>query len=147
MHKELEEQPELSPSLLTALRAAVTECENEDKEERGGVIIQKDGNYEFIALRNMKAGTPEARGLWMVHPDDFGKYVVKKLCAGWKAYGSFHTHPSFTASPSTTDLNILFKGYSTNYIYSNRDKTLNKFTYYNSPKYKTTCWVYDEIKL
>jgi hypothetical protein len=106
-----------------ALLNAIDLCDNE-LEEEGGVILTSSratpGHelFKFVKVQNRRAGTPEARGLYVADPVSFGAEVFPLLSGGWNLYASFHTHPTFSSTPSDLDRRALFVGFKYNYIYS-----------------------------
>lgn len=112
-------------SLARAVAAAVESCTDPVEEEGGCILASGLGEFKFMKVLNYKTGTPVARGLYVADPDAFGGEVFPELSRGWNLYASFHTHPTFTATPSTLDRKELFRGFKYNYIYSIQEKTLS----------------------
>jgi proteasome lid subunit RPN8/RPN11 len=104
-------------SLVLALVQASEECSH-TQEEEGGLILSKDEERLFIKIKNKHKGTVQAVGLYETDLTELKDKVFSKLSEGWKMYASFHTHPSFSPSPSSLDLNSLFVGFVYNFIYS-----------------------------
>jgi len=92
-------------------------------EERGGVILEKYGDYEFKLIKNIHTDTPVAYGLYEADRNEFGEFIIPLMTSGWKLFASFHTHPTFSATPSALDLAKLFQGFKHNVIYSVQDET------------------------
>jgi proteasome lid subunit RPN8/RPN11 len=113
MSKESYYEKPITVELLKARDA----CDNV-LEEEGGVIIKKDDSYEFIKLTNVYAGTATAIGLYEADSKEFSKKVITRMNDGWRLCASFHTHPSFSANPSSLDRSTLFQGFKVNFIYS-----------------------------
>jgi len=98
----------------------VKQCQNQDNEEEGGVILfhpEKD-EYKFVKLTNSNAGNPIARVLWTADRQEHYDLVIKQFSEGWRQHASFHTHPVFAPFPSQIDTYQLFPGFPLNYIYS-----------------------------
>ena len=87
-------------------------------EEEGGIILSKDGDYVFAKVKNIYAGTDTAVGLYETDQRELKEHVFSRLSEGWKMFSSFHTHPSFSATPSSLDLAKLFDGFKINIIYA-----------------------------
>jgi len=87
-------------------------------EEEGGIILEKDGEYVFVHVKNKHADTPRAPTLYETDLTELKEHVLGKVAEGWKFYASFHTHPSFSPNPSNLDLSELFTGFKYNIIYS-----------------------------
>jgi proteasome lid subunit RPN8/RPN11 len=116
----------ISGALAGAIVDGVNECRHKF-EERGGVIMEKFGDYTFVFLSNVHEDSPIAYGLYEASRDEFGSRVIPLMQQGWKLFASFHTHPKFTAHPSSLDLSKLFQGFKYNVIYSDLD-TLCSFS-------------------
>lgn len=120
----------INTELARAVVSAALECGNSE-EEQGGVVVTSftpqtgEKEFRFIKVLNDKAGTPIATGLYVANPDDFGSKVFPLLTRGWYLYASFHTHPTFSANPSSLDREKLFKGFKYNFIYSTLEKTVS----------------------
>lgn len=109
-------------TLSHALLEAVKEC-NHTLEEEGGIILNKENDYLFVKIKSIFSGTPTAIGLYETDKSELGKKVLMRMSSeGWQMYASFHTHPSFSAEPSNTDMTYLFRGFKHNYIYAPRSK-------------------------
>ena len=115
----------INVNLARAVLTGVENCIDLVEEEGGVILASSTGEFKFIKVLNYKAGTPVARGLYVADPDAFGGKVFPELSGGWNLYASFHTHPTFTATPSTLDRKELFRGFKYNYIYSVQEKTLS----------------------
>ena len=102
---------------MAAMLAGAKECTSTIEEE-GGIILEKDGKYLFVRVRNKHEGTPRAPGLYETDLAELKDRVLNRVAEGWKFYSSFHTHPSFSPSPSSLDLSELFTGFKYNVIYS-----------------------------
>ena len=96
---------------------AAEECFNPIEEE-GGIIIEKEKVYEFVKIKNVYEGTSSAPSLYETDREKLSELIFSKICKGWKMYASFHTHPSFSATPSDLDLTKLFQSFKYNIIYS-----------------------------
>jgi len=107
----------ISYNLAQELYRAAALC-SKSSEEEGGLLLHRDEDFEFVKLRNIYTGSTTALGLYEAHEGDFGELIVPRVQEGWKLHGSFHTHPSFSPSPSSLDLNKLFMGFKYNYIYA-----------------------------
>jgi proteasome lid subunit RPN8/RPN11 len=107
--------------LAGAIVDAIGECDHQF-EEKGGVILEKYGDYRFIKLTNSHEGTAVAYGLYEADRNQFGEKVIPLMSDGWKLFSSFHTHPQFPAVPSSLDLAKLFQGFKHNVIFSCTDK-------------------------
>jgi len=105
-----------------AMKAA-EECSSVENYEQGGIIFEKNGEFKFHRIENIHNGTTRGISLYEVYIPYFGKLVSAQVLDGWKLFASFHTHPSFSAQPSRTDLDYLFKGYKYNVIYSDPTET------------------------
>jgi len=109
---------------------AVELC-GESWEEEGGIILtasdsrQGKQEFKFVKVLNSNRGTPVAVGLYVTDEQDFGKAVFPLLTGGWNMYASFHTHPTFSATPSSLDRENLFRGFKYNFIYSTLEKTIS----------------------
>ena len=114
----------INKSLASALIDASNQCKFSHEEE-GGVILKKtdsnddDAQFKFIKVNNQMRGAPEAGGLYVACREGFGTEVCPSLAQGWVMYGSFHTHPTFSATPSWLDKDKLFRGFKYNFIFSN----------------------------
>ena len=108
---------ESSDKFIRTMLDAANKCTHPSEEE-GGVIIDKNGEFEFIKLKNNHAGTSTAVGLYHADDKELNELVFPKIKDGWRFYSSFHTHPSFQATPSSLDLSTLFDGFKYNVIYS-----------------------------
>jgi hypothetical protein len=120
----------INKELARVLATATVEC-GDSKEEEGGIILANNKldagtkHYKFIKVINDKRGTISARGLYVANPEDFGKNVFPLISEGWNMYASFHTHPSFPATPSRLDEDKLFRGFKYNFIFSNTERTIS----------------------
>lgn len=117
----------INKSLARAIATATVEC-GDSKEEEGGIILtlnQPLREYKFIKVINDRRGTLSARGLYVANPEDFGKHVFPSISEGWNMYASFHTHPTFPATPSSLDEDKLFRGFKYNFIFSNTERTVS----------------------
>lgn len=112
----------LTSRLAGAIIDAVNACRHKF-EERGGVILEKFGDYTFVHLTNIHENSPVAHGLYEANRNEFGVKVIPMMQEGWKLFSSFHTHPRFTPDPSSLDLAKLFQGFKYNVIYSELDAT------------------------
>lgn len=97
-------------------RAAVL-C-GQSNEEEGGIILKKDADFLFHKIKNIYTGSNTAIGLYEADEFEFKNLIVPEIAKGWKMYGSFHTHPSFSATPSSLDMSKLFLGFKHNFIYA-----------------------------
>jgi len=114
------------------LLTAVDECTAETTfEERGGVMIHHPelDQYKFVSLNNTNSGTRKACVLFTADPGEYFEKVLSKRREGWRTVASFHTHPSFRARPSIIDLENLFLGFPTNFIYSIAYQELMRFDF------------------
>lgn len=87
-------------------------------DEEGGLILNRDNDYCYIHINNIHAATPRAVGLYEADTGMFATSVLPKLQDGWKMFSSFHTHPRFSADPSSLDFAKLFQGFKHNIIYA-----------------------------
>lgn len=94
-------------------------------EEEGGIILEKDGEYQFVKVKNKNSGESIAEGLYETDIEDLQKNVFPMVKTGWKFYASFHTHPSFSATPSRLDLEKLFNGFKYNVIFASQQKVFS----------------------
>lgn len=136
------------PTLEDALTDAVETCwlNINDLEERGGVIIYRGEEYQFIPLTNSNTGTPIAPGLFTADRFEYAEKIIPLFKEGWRHYASFHTHPQFPPWPSNIDMNELFPGFPINYIYSGLTDKLFKYTWINPKNINEGC-VPEEIEL
>jgi proteasome lid subunit RPN8/RPN11 len=111
-------------AFLKAMLKASEECPS-TKEEEGGIIMEKDGQYEFVRVKNVYEGTDRASGLYETDHEELSQLVFSRVCKGWKMHASFHTHPSFSPTPSSLDLDKLFQGFKYNVIYSPTHRTFS----------------------
>lgn len=118
----------MNKKLWTQLLIASTEC-NDPLEEQGGLILNKDDEYTFVLIRNVHEGSQTAIGLYETDKQELKEKVFSRIPEGWKMYGSFHTHPCFSATPSVTDMTYLFQGFENNYVYSPKQKTFSATTW------------------
>lgn len=102
---------------LKAILDASEKCNNH-KEEEGGIIMEKDSEYEFVRVKNLYEGTSRAAGLYETDQEELSALIFSRVCKGWKMHASFHTHPSFSPNPSNLDLDKLFQGFRYNIIWS-----------------------------
>ena len=112
----------------TAWLQAALECGDVTHEEQGGIILEREGVFEFAKIRNMHQNTPTAAGLYETDHEEL-KYKIfpKVFNEGWKMHASFHTHPApMSSTPSHTDLSKLFQGFKYNIILAVYD---NMFSY------------------
>jgi proteasome lid subunit RPN8/RPN11 len=107
----------LTSPLAGAIIDAINSCRHKF-EERGGVILEKFGDYTFVYLTNIHENSPVAYGLYEADRKEFGVKIVPMMQEGWKLFSSFHTHPRFASDPSSLDLEKLFQGFKYNVIYS-----------------------------
>lgn len=110
---------------LQIVDQAAEQCVTNNSEEEGGIILYKAEDFKFIKIENKHKGTSISHTLYEVNPEEFGTVVAQYVCDGWQLFSSFHTHPAFPPTPSSTDLNYLFPGYKYNVIYSQLNKTYN----------------------
>jgi proteasome lid subunit RPN8/RPN11 len=116
-------------SIEQALDDAIVLCGGRtDKEEDGGIILHKDGEFVFFPIRNSNTGTDVAPYLYSADRDEYAKKILPMLKKGWGQY-SFHTHPQFMPYPSNVDMTQLFPGFPDNYIYSDLTKQVYKYTW------------------
>lgn len=94
-------------------------------EEEGGIIMEKEGEYEFVKIKNIYEGTDRAAGLYETDQEELSQLVFSRVCKGWKMHASFHTHPSFSPTPSNLDLDKLFHGFKYNVIYAPIHRTFS----------------------
>ena len=103
--------------LLATLLVAAELCQSRQEEE-GGIILLKDDQYVFEKIKNKNSGRNEASVLYEVTSEGMQEQIFPRLKDGWKMHASFHTHPSFSTTPSSIDLGKLFLGFRYNFIYS-----------------------------
>lgn len=108
---------DISTKLSEAMLTASERC-NHPIDEEGGLILNLADDYCFIFINNIHAATPQAVGLYEADADVFAANVLPKLQRGWKMFSSFHTHPRFSADPSSLDFAKLFQGFRHNIIYA-----------------------------
>ena len=123
-------------SFLKAVLKASEECTN-NTEEEGGIIMEKDGVYEFVRVKNHHEGTDRAVGLYETDLEEFSQLVFSKVCKSWKMHASFHTHPGFSPTPSSLDLDKLFQGFKYNVIYSPAHRTFSYSQWIEDNSYVT----------
>jgi proteasome lid subunit RPN8/RPN11 len=104
-------------SFVKAVLSASRECAS-TLEEEGGIIMEKEGVYEFVRIKNVHEGTDRASGLYETDQEELSQLVFSRVCKGWKMHASFHTHPSFSPTPSCLDIDKLFEGFRYNVIWS-----------------------------
>jgi proteasome lid subunit RPN8/RPN11 len=92
------------------------------EEEQGGIILEKNGEYVFTYVKNKHRGSDMAPQLYETDLEDFKENVAPKVADGWKFFASFHTHPSFSPTPSRLDLEKLFTGFKYNVIFATHQK-------------------------
>ena len=107
-------------------------CETSKKnmvEETGGIILHraKDDDYQWVPLHNLHSGTSTARVLFAPTPEEYAEKVAMRFEDGYRTFASFHTHPTFSSSPSSIDTGTLFPNFEANFIYSLRDDELVKY--------------------
>jgi len=107
----------MNARLAKTLLQAVENCPH-PVEEEGGIILAKDDEYCFVKVKNIHKGTDTAAGLYETDQTELKENVLTKVADGWKFYASFHTHPKYTPTPSSLDLEKLFQGFKYNAIYS-----------------------------
>ena len=111
----------LFKEMLTAAKI----CQHRGEEE-GGIILAKDGEYHFVKVKNIHEGTATAAALYETDQTELKEKVLTKVGEGWKLFASFHTHPSFSPTPSSLDLRKLFNGFKYNIIFA---PDMNTFSY------------------
>lgn len=111
------EIPGLSVSLMQAMVLASESCTNKIDEE-GGLILKRNEDCCFVKVENKYAGTDIAGGLYETEMQSLSKNVFPLLKEGWQMFASFHTHPMFSASPSSIDMTKLFLGFKYNVIFA-----------------------------
>ena len=111
-------------SFVKAILKASEDCTS-TQEEEGGLILEKEGVYEFVRVKNLYEGTDRASGLYETDQEELSQLVFSKICKGWKMHASFHTHPSFSPTPSSLDLDKLFQGFRYNIIWSPVHRTFS----------------------
>ena len=114
-------------------------------EEEGGLLLEKDGEYLFVAIKNIHAGSQTAISLYETDKLELRDKVFSKLGEGWLMSASFHTHPCFSATPSTTDMTYLFQGFKDNYVYAPKPKVFS-VTSWEGDITKTTFVPLEKIK-
>jgi hypothetical protein len=107
----------MNSRLARAILKAAESCPHKIEEE-GGIILEKDGEYCFVKVKNIYEGTDIAAGLYETDQTELKEKVLNKVGDGWKFYASFHTHPRYTSTPSRLDLEKLFQGFKYNVIFS-----------------------------
>ena len=115
----------LDVGLLREVLRASEECVHRYEEE-GGVILENAGKYAFVKVKNKHENTQEAIALYETDLSELQEKVFLKLSEGWKMFASFHTHPSFSPTPSQLDLAKLFQGFKYNVIYA---KNVDRFSF------------------
>jgi hypothetical protein len=110
--------------LWSALLSAVQVCTHASEEE-GGLILKKEAQYLFVKIRNIYEGTATAIGLYETDKLELKERIFSRMGDGWQMHASFHTHPCFSATPSSTDMTYLFQGFKYNYIYAPRPKAFS----------------------
>ena len=110
----------LKQTLLQAIHACYVDVPVLTQlEEHGGWILKKDDEYKFFFLRNSNTGTVRAQMLFSADSKDVANGPLKAMMReGWTNYGTFHTHPQFSITPSSIDWNLLFQNSKHNFIYS-----------------------------
>ena len=107
----------IDPGLAGEMMRAATLC-GKSSEEEGGIIIARENECEFVKVKNVHTGTMTAGGLYEASRDELSLKVISRVKDGWKFFASFHTHPTFSPSPSQLDFNKLFQSFKHNIIYS-----------------------------
>jgi len=105
--------------LISAILDAAAECTH-PVEEEGGIVLSKNDDYVFAKVKNIHSGESIAAGLYETDQQELKEKVLDKIAEGWTMYASFHTHPSFSPTPSTLDLTKLFQGFKYNIIFAPR---------------------------
>lgn len=108
---------DISAKLSEAMLTASERC-NHPVDEEGGLILNRDDDYCFVFINNIHAATSRAVGLYEADTGMFATSVLPKLQSGWRMFSSFHTHPRFSADPSSLDFAKLFQGFRHNIIYA-----------------------------
>jgi proteasome lid subunit RPN8/RPN11 len=111
--------------LFREMLEAAKACDNR-REEEGGIILTKDGEYHFVKVKNIHNGTETAAALYETDQTELKDKVLNKVGEGWRLFASFHTHPSFSPTPSSLDLSKLFNGFKYNIIFA---PDMNTFSY------------------
>ena len=111
------EIPGLSVSLMQSMLIASESCTNKIDEE-GGLILKREEDYRFVRVENRYAGTDTACGLYETEMRSLSSGVFSRLSEGWQMFASFHTHPMYSAHPSSIDMSKLFLGFKYNIIYA-----------------------------
>lgn len=126
MTETLEQEILEKETLHDAIAEAISQCTH-SMEEEGGIILTKDGNFQFIKLTNRDTGKPGAGSLYTVNRKEYGEIIIPLFADGWMNYASFHTHPRWPAYPSMTDYTYLFTGFPVNYIWSGPNQHVKRF--------------------
>lgn len=116
----------IDKNLFRTILEAKNLCDH-PKEEEGGVIMEKDGDYQFVKITNKNKGTTLAYGLYEADEQEVASIIFPLVKQGWKMYSSYHTHPSFSAEPSNLDMEKLFKGFKYNVIYARPEEMFSLF--------------------
>ena len=117
---------------------------NDPIYEAGGIIFSKDiehtydQEYTFLYLDNKFHGTNTGRALYEPEDKDYAEKSLPLVQLGWRAWGSFHTHPQFYPQYSMIDYDNLFQGYKYNYIKSVKYDSLVKWEWINEKELKGT---------
>jgi proteasome lid subunit RPN8/RPN11 len=131
-------------AFMQAMLEAAEMC-SDDSDESGGIILEKDRkDYRFVKLKSKYQGKPEGPALYEVCDEDLKNLVFPEISKGWRFFASFHTHPSFSATPSSIDLTTLFRGFKHNVIYSIATDT---FSYSTWEDKKSVCTYIPRKKL
>jgi len=117
---------ELPHYILRGLLQATQECTLQTEEE-GGILCHKPDTQEcrFERLLNSHSGTPQAHTLFEPDYQVIGETFQRIVKEHWRVYGSFHTHPSFSPTPSGIDHALLFRSFSLNVIWAPKQGTLS----------------------
>jgi hypothetical protein len=121
----------LEDALQTGVSLCWTTLDADNLDEHGGVILHHTDSdaYKFVLLTNDNAGTELGPVLFTANRDEHMQSVIATFSKGWLPYASFHTHPQFPPWPSFIDMNELFPGFQTNYIFSGLTNEIMKYTW------------------
>jgi proteasome lid subunit RPN8/RPN11 len=97
--------------------------------EAGGFILEREGMYMFLYLRNKHHNTDTGRALYEPEDQEYADAIFPLTKNGWHLYASVHTHPSFSPVYSQIDYSQLFQGFKHNYIKSVRQDTIVKWSW------------------
>ena len=106
---------------------------NDLEYEAGGLLVKgkvdDDDVFAFVRIPNKFHNQSIGHALYEPNDNEFAKLVGPFLSRGWQLFGSFHTHPSFSARYSGIDYANLFQNFKYNYIKSIKYGEIIKYTW------------------